>query len=57
MNEQQATLDEDLVPYPEEHRQANLAKLRELMGEPSPEMLELVRARDEEFAARRNSAA
>ncbi|MFI6298864.1 hypothetical protein ACIBEJ_45255 [Nonomuraea sp. NPDC050790] len=58
MDEQPGAVDEERVPYPEEHRQANLAKLRELMGgEPSAEMLELVRQRDEEFAARRSTAA
>lgn len=41
------------VPYAAEQRDAALAKLREILGgEPDPEMLALVRERDEEIAAR-----
>ncbi|MFI9550509.1 hypothetical protein [Nonomuraea endophytica] len=51
-------MDEQRVPYTEEQRQANLAKLRELMGgEPPADMLELAAEREAEFAARRSHAA
>jgi hypothetical protein len=43
------------VPYPEEHRLANLELLLEALGaEPPTELMELVRLRDEEFAADRD---
>ncbi|GAA0917411.1 hypothetical protein [Nonomuraea longicatena] len=43
------------VPYPEEHRLANLELLLEVLGaEPPTELMELVRLRDEEFAADRD---
>jgi hypothetical protein len=44
--------------YPEERRASALATLLQIMGgEPPAEMLELVDARDQEFAARRAHAA
>jgi len=46
------------VVYTDEQRAATLAALLNIMGgEPPAEMLELVRRRDEEFAARRSDAA
>ncbi|MFG1976985.1 hypothetical protein ACGFJC_47300 [Nonomuraea fuscirosea] len=43
--------------YSEEARTAALETLRSIMGEPSPEMLQVVADRDEEIAARRAHAA
>ncbi|MER5322341.1 hypothetical protein [Streptosporangium roseum] len=50
--------EQEQITYTDEQRERNLALLREIMGgEPDPAMLEFVRQRDEEFAARRSHAA
>ncbi|GAA2419637.1 hypothetical protein [Nonomuraea africana] len=58
MDEQQEIGEQERVPYPEDKRQANLDKLREVMGgEPPADMLELAHRREAEIAARRSHAA
>ncbi|WP_327591282.1 hypothetical protein OHA25_60120 (plasmid) [Nonomuraea sp. NBC_00507] len=50
--------EQERVPYPEDQRQANLAKLLEVLGGPPPaEAIELAVQREAEFAARRSHAA
>lgn len=51
-------VEQERVLYPEAQRQANLAKLLEVLGAPPPvEAIELAVQRDAEFAARRSHAA
>ncbi|MEU6721773.1 hypothetical protein ABZ897_60945 [Nonomuraea sp. NPDC046802] len=59
MDEQPQEFEEtERVFYPEEQRQANLARLLKVMGAPPPAgELELAHRRDEEFAARSSHAA
>ncbi|HEX4816574.1 MAG TPA: hypothetical protein VFV66_27855 [Nonomuraea sp.] len=58
MDEPQENEDPERVHYPEEQRQANLAKLRELLGGPPPaDMIEFAQRCEDELAARRFHAA
>ncbi|WP_440106800.1 hypothetical protein [Streptosporangium sp. H16] len=50
--------EQEQIVYTDEQRERDLARLREIIGgEPDPEMLQLARRRDAEFAARRSHAA
>lgn len=52
-------MNDDLeIPYPEEHRERDVAALLAILGgEPDPKMVELDCRQDEEFEAQRSHAA
>ncbi|MFD0884549.1 hypothetical protein ACFQ08_08275 [Streptosporangium algeriense] len=52
-----APQEQEPIVYTDEQRARALDLLRQIMGEPDPEMLALARQRDEEFVARRAHAA